>query len=275
MQPSRLTLALLLSIAAPHAAAQVTLSADEVLRVHFITTPPFNTPQDVLSLHFGIITVNQAFTTRTADLYDCGVLLASHSDSLFGNHVGQLSLSPSNTFRTAASPYTFLNPAVADFTSIASGAIQGVINFHIATGMVTFPSLSQVNLRMIRATGGSGGSVTSPSPVITSIEIAPKMTLSPGTVNATNTLSVTGAVPGSTVFFGFGTICAQLPLPCAGSPRFDILNPFAFVPVFADPSGFAATSFFVPSGTSGLTFMLQAIELDTCLRSSNLIPHTF
>lgn len=256
-------------------AAQVTITSDEVMRIHFVTQPPFNTQPDALRLLLGILTVNQPFTTRTVDLWDCSTLLGTHSNSLFGNHQGQLSLSPTNTFRTATSVYGTLNPAVVDFTSIRNGSISGIMDFRIATGSITLTSLSQVSLSMIRAVSSGGGSVTSPAPIITSIEVVPDLTLAPATLNATNTLSVTGATPASTMFFTFGTRCGQLPLPCPGAPLLDIANPFAFVGIPVDASGQASLSFFVPNTTAGLSFLMQGIELDGCLRATNLVPVTF
>lgn len=271
-----LTLCLLAVVSARSAAeAQVTLTSDEVLRVRFAVPQPLSLPPDVLSLGLGLVTVNQAITRRSATIFNCDDRLGEHSDTQFGTTTGRLSLGVANTFRTASSPYRFINPAVIDMTSIANGTIEGLLHFRIDTGSITLPSLDQVNLRLLRATGTSSGTPVNPAVVILSREIVPELSLSSVALNANSTLSVTGTAPGSTTFFTFGTLCGTLPLPCPGLPMLDTLNPVVFVPMPPSASGVPSLTLFVPSTTAGLSFLFQAIELDSCLRTSNLLPVTF
>ena len=67
--------------------ADVLISGD-ILRVRFTINNNFNITPDVLKLNFGLITVQQAYGTRIAELYDCNTL----SDSLI---IGFLLLSKS------------------------------------------------------------------------------------------------------------------------------------------------------------------------------------
>ena len=157
------------------------MNAGDTLCVEFSIATPHNTPPDVLSLNLMLIQVNQAFTTRTAKLYDGATLLGTHSRNDFGTHVGALHLQPANSFASATSVWTFNNPAIVDFTPILNGTIQGRIEFSILTGQVDI-NLGVVNLTMIRGTNASGGAVVSPAPVITSISINQGGGCAPATV---------------------------------------------------------------------------------------------
>jgi hypothetical protein len=146
------------------------LTPSEVLRVEFAIDNNFNLQPNTISLSFGIIQVLSAYTSRSAAMYDGATLLGIDTKTSFGSHVGALSLSPSNSWVSATSPFTFKNPTVIDFTSILDGTIQGRVDFTIATGAVDIP-LSQVSLWMLRATSPSGGTPVTPAPILLSVEI--------------------------------------------------------------------------------------------------------
>lgn len=249
------------------------LTPENVLRIHFHTTPPFNVQPDVLRINFGLTTVTAPYTNRRAALYDCDMLLGSYSSSLFGSHSGQLNLDPGGSFKSPTSPWTFDNAATADFTTIVNGSIQGVIDFTIDTGGMTIP-LNQVNLNMVRASSSSGGSVVSPSPTITHVAIVPRMLdPTPGMTGTNNTWTVTGATPNSTAFFGVGTLCR--PLPVLGTV-YDIANPFVFVPMPTDALGSASLTLFVPPTVSGQKVLMQSIEIaGSSLVASSMSVHNF
>jgi hypothetical protein len=264
-----------LPFAAPLSAQ--TLTAKEVMRIHFKMNLPLSSTPDVLRLNFGLITVNAAYTTRTAKLWDCGTLLGTASTSSFGSHVGALNLDPSNSWKAPGSLWNFDNPGtVTTFTPISSGTIRGIIDFEIATGSVTIP-LGQVNLNLLRATTGNGGFVVSPPPTITEIAIVPKcLPPTPGTAGTLNTIQISGGQPGNAMWFGFGTICGPLTVPCSPPVTYDISNPIVFVPIITDPRCNAFLQVSVPATLSGVTVLIQGLEIvGTICKVTNLVPHTF
>ena len=120
----------------------------------------------------GILQVLAAHTSRTGALYDGNALLGSGTSTSFGGHVGALSLQPARSWVSPTSPWSFDNPAVADFTVIQNGTIDGRIDFTIATGSM------DINLANVRLTMGQGFSpnqalVVDPPPTIASVEIIP------------------------------------------------------------------------------------------------------
>ena len=253
-----------------------TVTANDVMRIHFRMNTPLNGTPDVLNLNFGLLTVNQAYGTRTARLWDCGKPLGTASSSSFGTHVGRLNLDPSNSWTTTSSPWTFDSPGIVnDFTSIQNGTIQGIIDFTIASGSVTIP-LGQVNLNMIRATSGSGGSVVSPAPTITEIAIVPKLDDPvPGVTGQINAYNTTGGSPGNIMWLAFGGQCAVLPLPCLPAATFDVL-PIVFVPTMTDPSGNSSFSVGVPPSISGQTILVQGLQfVGTSCLVTNISAFTF
>jgi len=249
------------------------LTPDKVLRIHFTTAGSYNRTPDVLRINFGLTSVQAAYTTRRAVIYDCDRVLGTYASSLFGTHVGALNLDPGASFKSPTSLWTFDNAGTADFTTIVSGTIQGVIDFTIDTGGMTIP-LSQVNLNMVQATSGNGGFVVSPNPVVTHVQIVPKLSgPTPGTVNTTNLWTLTGATPNSTVFLGIGTRCG--PLPVLGTV-FDILDAAIFVPVPTDGAGAGSLSVFVPSPLSNRRILVQGLDIvGSGLVASSLSAHTF
>lgn len=249
------------------------LTPDKALRIHFTTAGAYNRTPDVLRINFGLTTVTAAYTTRRAVLYDCDRVLGTYASTLFGSHVGALNLDPGGSFRSPTSLWTFDNAAPADFTTIVSGAIQGVIDFTIDTGGMTIP-LSQVNLNMVQATGASGGFVVTPAPTVTHVEIVPRMSGPiPGTVGTNNQWDVTGATPNSVVYVGIGTRCG--PLPVLGTV-YDILDPVVFLPVPTNAQGGGSLALFVPLQLSNRRILMQALDLvGSSLVASTLAAHTF
>ncbi len=150
------------------------LNAGEVMRVEFTVDNNFIPfPPDVMRLNFGLINVLDAYTTRSADLYDGNTLLGHAETSSFGTHVGLLNLDPSNSWEVEGSPWNFDNPGVADFGPILDGSIDGRVDFSIETGTVDIP-LNQVNLNFLLATSASVGFVVNPPPTITGVSIIPE-----------------------------------------------------------------------------------------------------
>ena len=171
--------------------ADVLVSGD-ILRVRFTINNNFNLTPDVLKLNFGLITVQQAYGMRIAELYDGNTLLGTAQSSSFGGHVGLLNLDPSNSWKTAGSVWNFDSPGVADFGPILNGTIDGRIDFTIASGAVDIP-LNQVNLSMIQATSANGGFVVTPVPTITSVEIVSPVVL--GDMNCDGVVDLTDVAP--------------------------------------------------------------------------------
>lgn len=249
------------------------LTPDKVLRIHFTTAGTYNTTPDVIRINFGLTSVQAAYTTRRAAIYDCDRLLGTYASTLFGSHVGALNLDPGGSFKSPSSLWTFDNAGTADFTTVVSGAIQGVIDFTIDTGGMTIP-LNQVNLNMVRATSGSGGVVVSPAPIVTHVEIVPKLTgPTPGTVGTNNLWTVTGATANSVVFVGIGTRCG--PIPVFGTV-YDILDVAVFVPVPTDGLGAGSLSLFVPAPLSNQRILMQGLDVPgSGLVATSLSAHTF
>lgn len=268
---SRLLPAVLLLAAIPSAQ---NLTSDQVMRIHF-TVPGTYTPTtpDVLRLNFGLIQVNQAFTSRNAAIHHCDELLGVATSTSFGNHVGALNLDPSNSWKSPTSLWNFDSPGTIDFTRIVNGSLVGIIEFTIGTGAVTIP-LNQVNMTFIRASSASGGTVVSPAPTITHLVVSPRLRgPTPGVVGTNNTWTVTAAAPNLPVYFAFGTVCT--PIPILGDV-FDIANPAAFLPTLANPNGVATLTAFVPSSFSGGRILVQAVQINgPNLSITNLSGHTF
>lgn len=96
----------------------------------------------------------------------------------------------------------------------------------------------------------------------------------PGTAGVVNTLAVTGATPGETVSFAFGTAAGPTAIPGCPGQTVDIASPQVASTSVADGSGNASISQNVPAGAAGKTFRLVAVQLTGCL-VSNLVVHTF
>ncbi len=149
-----------------------TLAAGDTLCIQFSVQPPYSpTSPDVLLLHLGLIQVFQPYTARVSVLFDGPNELGVHRDTTLGGYVGMLNLEPASAWVAPGSAYTFLNPAVVDFTSIWDGTIEGRIEFTIETGSVEIP-IGQVHLALLAASAASGGTLIDPPPVITSMGVS-------------------------------------------------------------------------------------------------------
>jgi hypothetical protein len=147
------------------------LTPNDVLQVRFTVAPASPTP-DVLTMSLGIVQVLAAHTSRTGALFDGNTLLGTGSTSSFGGHVGALSLSPARSWRSPASVWDFDFPAVADFTTIQNGTIDGRVDFTIQTGAMDI-DLNNVGLSMGQAIAPNIFLNSNPQPVITSVQIVP------------------------------------------------------------------------------------------------------
>ncbi len=249
------------------------LSSEQVLRIEFTTSPPFSIVPDVMMVHLGIVDVFPAHTSRQAELWDCSDLLGTAVTTSFGGHVGLLSLNPANSFKTAGSLWTFDNPGVADFTSIHNGSIKGRVYYTIQTGAMDIP-LSSVNLSLLKATSGSGGSGSSPAPAISNVQIVHKqLAPTPGTAGTNNTFKVTGAVPNHKIVFAYGFSCGNTVVPTC-SVVVDIKNPKILGSTAANGLGEATVVKFVPAAAAGRTVLFQAVDQQDCA-VSNMVKHTF
>lgn len=96
----------------------------------------------------------------------------------------------------------------------------------------------------------------------------------PGVAGTVNTVTVSEATPGKRVFLAYGRRTGSTPVPgCSGlSMRID--SPRVVVPQIADSGGRVEFSFMVPSGATGRTFLIQAVEPFSC-SLSNLVRFTF
>lgn len=166
---------LVVSLGLASAARATILHAGEILRVTFTTTPNSTPAPDELSLNLGLTNVIQAHTARTGALYDGNVLLGVGSTTSFGNVVGPLNLDPARSWKSPTSLWNFDNPAIADFTSIVNGTINGRIDFSIATGAMDI-NFANVRLSMGQAQGPSIVNLSNPQPTVTSVQIVPEPT---------------------------------------------------------------------------------------------------
>ncbi len=97
----------------------------------------------------------------------------------------------------------------------------------------------------------------------------------PGTTGVTNNWSTSGGTSGATTFFLYGFTAGAVQVP--GCPV-GVTVGMSDVNILGSPvsnaNGIANTSLFVGAGASGVTVLLQAVELSTC-KVSNLISYTF
>lgn len=100
------------------------------------------------------------------------------------------------------------------------------------------------------------------------------LTLTPQLAGATNTWAVTGAKPGETTYFLYGTAAGSRPVPGCPGQTVGIGGVQILATDVADAAGNADFSLFVPAGVSGSTFLFQAVELSTC-KVSQLLTVTF
>lgn len=95
----------------------------------------------------------------------------------------------------------------------------------------------------------------------------------PGFVSQTNTVTARGATPGEVTFLIYDFTAGSVNVPgCPGvTARIQDVNILTNGP--ADADGEFAFPFFAPPVLSGLTLLMQAVELSTCI--SNLTDYTW
>jgi hypothetical protein len=170
---TRIVAAIAALLAGASTAQSTVLTSNDLLLVTFTTSPGATPVPDTLTLNLGQVQVMAAHTARTGALFDGATLLGTGSTTSFGNHVGALSLSPARSWRSPTSVWNFDNPAVADFTTVANGTINGRIEFAIATGAMDI-NLNNVSLGMGRAFQANAFTNSNPQPVVTSVQIIPE-----------------------------------------------------------------------------------------------------
>lgn len=258
-------------------AQTVTLTSNEVLRIHFTIPQPPSPAPDVLEFGLGLVTVQAAYGTRTARLWDGGTLLGTAVSPSFGSHVGPLSLGVCNSWREVGSVWAFDNPGdVASFAPLRNATIQGIIDFELGSGSLTC-NLANVSLMLVAATSSGGGSVSSPAPVVQEVVVVPKLTgPAPGTVGSVNTWTVTGCAPGGLVVHVLGLGAAPILFPATPPVFFDLAPPIVTFAGIADATGSAALSLFVPPAFSNATLFVQSAEVVwPAFRITNFTAHTF
>jgi hypothetical protein len=272
-----LTLLCLLGTTATLTAQSVTLTSNEVLRIHFTLPAPPTPAPDVLQFGIGLLTVHAPYTARTARLWDGGTLLGTATSTSFGSHTGALFLGVCNSWCQAGSPWTFDSPGIVpSFTPLQNGTITGIIDFELQTGSFTM-DLANVTMMLVQATGSGGGSVAFPTPVVLEAVVVPKLTgPSPGTVGAMNTWNTAGSPPGSLMAYAFGFGVSPILFPSAPPVFFDLTPPVVLFATVCDSFGQSAVSLQIPPTASGITLLAQVGELTwPALRVSNFSTHTF
>lgn len=268
---------LLLAPLATLPAQTTTLTSDQVLRIHFSIPSPPSAPPDVLQFGLGLVTVNAAYTTRTARLWDCDNLLGTAVSPSFGTHVGALSLGVCNSWRQTGSVWNFDNPGdVPSFAPLQNATIQGIIDFQLGTGSITL-NLANLTMQLVQATSAGGGFVSSPGPVVSEVVVVPKLAgPSPGAAGSVNTWTTTGGVPGGLVVYAFSVGCAPGLFPSSPPVYFDLAPPLVLFAAIADASGGSTLSLAVPAAASGFMLLTQVGELNLpALRVTNFVRHTF
>jgi hypothetical protein len=101
------------------------------------------------------------------------------------------------------------------------------------------------------------------------------LAVSPGTAGMVNNFTTTGGLPGANTFFLYGFTPGSVAVPGCPGASVGMADVNILETVAADASGTAnATPLFIPGGLSGVTVLLQAVELSTCT-VSNLVVNTF
>ncbi|MBL1218389.1 MAG: hypothetical protein D8M59_12945 [Planctomycetes bacterium] len=96
----------------------------------------------------------------------------------------------------------------------------------------------------------------------------------PGVAGEVNTVTVSGATPGERVYLAYGRQAGSTPVPGCGGLSVRIDSPQVAPPKIADSGGQVKFSNKVPSGATGKTFYIQAVEPSSC-SMSNLVVYTF
>jgi hypothetical protein len=120
------------------AAIAATLTPERTLTIEFYTTPPFvESLPNALYAFLGPVTRVAPYGRMTGTLLDGNTVLGVSTSTLGGAGTGLYALFPAPvTWKTALSPWDHPrgDPAVADFTSIHQGTIEGRIEIVIASG---------------------------------------------------------------------------------------------------------------------------------------------
>jgi len=96
----------------------------------------------------------------------------------------------------------------------------------------------------------------------------------PGTAGFTNQFSTTNGTPGATTFLIYGTVAGPLALPGCPGVFVGTTNPTILTSGPNDAAGNFEFPLFLGGGLSGVSVLMQAVELSTCT-VSNVITPTF
>lgn len=96
----------------------------------------------------------------------------------------------------------------------------------------------------------------------------------PGIAGEMNTVTVTNAVAGKKIFYVYGLKAGSKPVPGCSGVVVNIRRPVLAGSAIADANGEANLVAFVPPKASGLTVLIQGVELANCA-VTNLVEYTF
>jgi hypothetical protein len=94
----------------------------------------------------------------------------------------------------------------------------------------------------------------------------------PGIVETVNSVVVYGATPGASVYFVYGTVAGNSPV--TGCVTLGIVDLHLAGTVTARADGSATLTSYVPSSTSGVPLLIQAVQWRGC-KVSNVVNYTF
>ena len=101
------------------------------------------------------------------------------------------------------------------------------------------------------------------------------LSVTPGTAGVLNSFTTTGGLAGANTFFLYGLTPGSVAVPGCPGASVGMADVNILETVAANASGTAnATPVVIPAGLSGVTVLLQAVELSTCT-VSNLVVNTF
>ncbi len=93
----------------------------------------------------------------------------------------------------------------------------------------------------------------------------------PGGVGMDNQFAAGGATPGSTVHFVYAFSSGSTNVPGCPGLTLDLRSPQLFASVPSDADGFARLEVFIPSAASGHVIFFQAVEVDGCQVSNQVV----
>lgn len=96
----------------------------------------------------------------------------------------------------------------------------------------------------------------------------------PGIAGVTNTLTITGATAGHTMYFVYAFTPGSTPVPGCGGVVVDLTNPQIAGSTIVAADRSATISSFVPNAASGRTVFIQGVELESC-DVTNRVAQTF